>query len=355
MPGARRPLPRPAAAPTAAAPASSASPSWRSSCSSSCSASPGGRAAASTTARSTAYRTYFDGVGAAINDSEALGKQVSAIMEDPTSLSRKELIDKLEQLTAQQEEIAVRAGRLEPPGTLDDEQTVFSTGMKVRAERLPPAAHGHARRPRQQEGRRQGDHRPRRLLQRPGRVLPGARLPAGAGDHGGRGRERRRRAHLHLLPHVEGPRPGHRHPGARERGQVVQALRHPRRRAHRRHRPGQLGRPQARPRRAPTTSRPRPTSPSSSRSRTRAASPRRTCRSRPRSPCPAAPPTPSSRQASIASIESGKTQDVTITGFAIPTEALSKEVTLRVIAGPVKGERVETNNRATYKLLLQLK
>ncbi len=29
-------------------------------------------------------------------------------------------------------------------------------------------------------------------------------------------------------------------------------------------------------------------------------------------------------------------------------------VTLKVVAGPVQGERVESNNSATYKLLLQL-
>ena len=61
------------------------------------------------------------------------------------------------------------------------------------------------------------------------------------------------------------------------------------------------------------------------------------------------------QQASIASIESNKTQDVTITGFAIPTEALSKEVTLKVVAGPGQGRaRPRTNNSATYKILLQL-
>ena len=63
---------------------------------------------------------------------------------------------------------------------------------------------------------------------------------------------------------------------------------------------------------------------------------------------------PIKQTASIAAIEASKTQDVTITGFAIPEEALSKEVTLKIVAGPVKGERVETNNSATYKLLLQL-
>ena len=64
--------------------------------------------------------------------------------------------------------------------------------------------------------------------------------------------------------------------------------------------------------------------------------------------------TPIKQEASIATIAAGKTQDVTITGFVIPTEALSKVVVLKVTAGPVKGERVETNNTATYKLLLQL-
>lgn len=80
------------------------------------------------------YETYFQGVSTAINDSTALGKQVSSIMYDPTKLSRQELIDKLGQLSAQQDEIAVRAGRLEAPGTLEQEQADFAQGMKVRAK-----------------------------------------------------------------------------------------------------------------------------------------------------------------------------------------------------------------------------
>jgi hypothetical protein len=78
------------------------------------------------------YQGYFDGVAAAISDSDALGKQVSSIMFNPAKLSHKEFVDKLGQLSAKQDEIAVRASRLEPPGTLTDEQTVFATGMKVR-------------------------------------------------------------------------------------------------------------------------------------------------------------------------------------------------------------------------------
>ena len=57
----------------------------------------------------------------------------------------------------------------------------------------------------------------------------------------------------------------------------------------------------------------------------------------------------------IATIAAGQTQSVTIQGFAIPTEALSKVSTLKVKAGPVPGERVKTNNTGQFKILLQLK
>jgi hypothetical protein len=79
------------------------------------------------------YEDYFAAVTTAIDDSTALGKQVSSIMRDPAKLSRKELVNKLGQLAAQQDEIAVRASRFEPPSTLEAEQGQFATGMKVRA------------------------------------------------------------------------------------------------------------------------------------------------------------------------------------------------------------------------------
>lgn len=79
------------------------------------------------------YETYFQGVTTDINDSTALGKQVSSIMYNPAKLSRNELIDTLGQLAAKQEEIAVRAARLSPPAPLEQEQADFASGMKVRA------------------------------------------------------------------------------------------------------------------------------------------------------------------------------------------------------------------------------
>jgi hypothetical protein len=57
---------------------------------------------------------------------------------------------------------------------------------------------------------------------------------------------------------------------------------------------------------------------------------------------------------SIAAINAGQTQSVSITGFAIPTDALSRTLTLRVKAGPVEQERVQSNNTGRYQFLLQL-
>ena len=80
------------------------------------------------------YRAYFEGVSTAIDDSAALGKQLDQIVANPTKFSRKQLTAKLDELSAKQNEIAVRADRLEPPDTLAAEQAVFSEGMKVRAD-----------------------------------------------------------------------------------------------------------------------------------------------------------------------------------------------------------------------------
>ena len=63
---------------------------------------------------------------------------------------------------------------------------------------------------------------------------------------------------------------------------------------------------------------------------------------------------PISQTGTIATLPSNKSQTVTVQGFAIPPEALSKQCTVKVTAGPVKGERVTSNNSATYKILLQL-
>jgi hypothetical protein len=298
------------------------------------------------------YQTYFDGVSAAINDSNALGKQVSAVMKDPAKLSRKELISKLGQLSDQQEEIAVRAGRLEPPGTLEAEQTVFATGMKVRAsgyrllrtamlgaignKKVGPAriaaldgyfsgpdayymelVYLPARTTMSEEGvsdvavptstyyltwkaldaltvttALEGVGKSSKLSGIHGVALLGVTAQGSSGDVKlVKGKTTDVPASADLAFVVEVQNQG----SVAENGVPVTATL---------------------------------TVPGGD---------------------------PIKKEASIATIAAGKTQEVTITGFAIPEEALSKVCTLKVVAGPVQGERVETNNSAQFKLVLQLK
>jgi hypothetical protein len=80
------------------------------------------------------YRTYFQGVGTAIADSNTLGKQLNRLVNRPTKYSHRQLVEQLQSLSAKQSEIAARAARLQAPGTLAAEQAVFAESMKVRAQ-----------------------------------------------------------------------------------------------------------------------------------------------------------------------------------------------------------------------------
>lgn len=298
------------------------------------------------------YRTYFDGVSTAIADSNALGKQVSRIMKDPTKLSRKELVAKLGQLSDQQAEIAVRTGRLEPPGTLTDEQTTFATGMKVRAsgfrrlraamlgalssKKVGPAAiaaldgyfsgpdayytdlvYAPAQKVMADDGvsgvavptstyyltwkaldpltvtaALESVGKSSKLSGIHGVALLGVTAQGSSGDVKlVKGRQVDVPASPDLAFVIE----------IQNQGSVAESD-------------------------VPVTA--TLTMPGGD---------------------------PIKKEASVATIAPGKTQSVTISGFAIQEEALSKVLTLKVLAGPVQGERVETNNGAQYKLVLQLK
>jgi hypothetical protein len=81
-----------------------------------------------------AYRDYMSAVATAIDDSKTLGKQLDAIVGDPTQFENgKALLAELDKLAAQQDEIAQRAARQEHPDSLADQADVFATGMNVRA------------------------------------------------------------------------------------------------------------------------------------------------------------------------------------------------------------------------------
>jgi hypothetical protein len=301
------------------------------------------------------YRGYYTGVAAAIDDSAALGKRVSAIMNDPARLSRKELIAELDQLAAQQAEISVRAGRLEPPSTLEDAQSVFATGMKVRAsgfELLRTAMVGAlgdkkvgvkditaldgyfsgpdayyqelaylpARETLADEGVSDVAV-PTSTYYLTWRALDPATVTLALESVG----KSSKLTGIHGVALIDVTAQGSSGdlklvrgrsndvPASPDLSFVVQVQNQ-----------GSVSETNV-----PVTA---------------------------TLVLPGGGDTNTIRQeASIAVIEAGKTQDVTITGFAIPTEALSKKVKLTVKAGPVQGERVETNNSATYTLLLQLK
>jgi hypothetical protein len=300
------------------------------------------------------YRTYFDGVAAAIDDSVALGKQVSSIMDDPTKLSRKELIAKLGQLAAKQEEIAVRTRGFEPPGTLDDEQTVFATGMKVRATGfglLRTAMLGALANKKvgvkeitALDGYFSGpDAYYQELVYQPARetmadegvsdvavptstyyltwkALDPATVTLALESVG----KSSKLSGIHGVALVDVTAKGSSGDVKLNQGKSNDV----------------------------------PASPDLSfvvQVQNQGSVTEKDVVVTATLVLPGGGDTNTiKQQATIASIEPNKTQDVTITGFAIPTDALSKEVTLKVVAGPVKGERSEDNNSATYKILLQL-
>jgi hypothetical protein len=298
-----------------------------------------------------AYDAYFQGVNTAIGDSATLGKQVSSIMSDPTKLSRKELVEKLGQLAAQQDEIAVRAARLEPPDTLDAEQAQFANGMRVRArgyELLRTAILGALANKKVRaadiaalDGYFSGpDSYYQEMVYAPARAVmsedgvSGVAVPTSdyylrwkaldpvrvqvaldtvgkssklTGIHGvgllgvtaqttggdiklvkGKTNDVPTSADLAFVCEVQNQGTVAEHEVA-----VVAML----------------------------------TLPGGD---------------------------PVKQEATIPVIEPDKTEQVTLSGFAIPEEALSRVVTLKVTGGPVQGEKVETNNSASFKLLLQL-
>jgi len=126
------------------------------------------------------YRTYLDGVSAAITDSAALGKQLDRLIANPTKFSRKQLIGTLDQLSAKQAEIAVRADRLKPPDTLKSEQAVFASGMRVRADGFKTPAHRSHGEPGQEDGEGGSAFRAGRVFRRTRRLLHGSLLHADA-------------------------------------------------------------------------------------------------------------------------------------------------------------------------------
>lgn len=83
-------------------------------------------------AKESAYRSYFTATSSVIDDSNDVGKRLGAILDNPAKFSRKELTDELNKLVDSQTEITARAQSIEPPGKLSELHSVFALGMRVR-------------------------------------------------------------------------------------------------------------------------------------------------------------------------------------------------------------------------------
>ena len=299
------------------------------------------------------YRGYYGGVAAAIDDSVGLGKKVATIMKDPARLSRQELVAQLDALAAQQQEIAVRAGRLEPPGTLDEEQAILATGMKVRADGFAllrtamvnaldnkkvgvkdvSALEGYFSGP---------DAYYQKLAYAPAvatmadegvtdvavptstyyltwTALDPATVTLALESVG----KSSKLTGIHGVALIDVTAQGSSGDLKLIRGRTNNV----------------------------------PASPDLSftvQVQNQGSVNEKNVKVVATMVLPGGDANTIKQEASIAAIAAGKTRDVTVTGFAIPTEALSKKLRLTVEAVPVQGERVESNNKATYTLLLQL-
>ncbi len=65
--------------------------------------------------------------------------------------------------------------------------------------------------------------------------------------------------------------------------------------------------------------------------------------------------TPQNLSATIPSIAPGAKQTVDVSGLNIPSTAITKTSQLKVLAGPVPGEKVLRNNTATFTIIPVLK
>ena len=111
--------------------------------------------------KETAYRSYLEAVATAIDDSNALGKNLEKIVADPTKYDHNELKTQVQGLVTQQEEIATRVARLDHPGTLDGESARAHRGNGGPHPRLRALPQGDRGRPEREEAGEGGLASPR--------------------------------------------------------------------------------------------------------------------------------------------------------------------------------------------------
>ena len=80
------------------------------------------------------YKDYLGGVQSLITNSDKVGQDLSAIVNNPRKYTRPELLAKLQSMVNAQNDVAARAQLLKPPGKLVGENQAFVLGTQVRAK-----------------------------------------------------------------------------------------------------------------------------------------------------------------------------------------------------------------------------
>ncbi len=308
-------------------------------------------------AKESSYRTYFSQVQQVQTDeTNKVGKPIATLLADPTRYGKTQLETELNKLVAAQTEIATRTARISPPGKLKDLHQILVQGQQVRLAGVEQVRSGllaalsgknlhatarklaalsgyftgpdvyyatlyqtQAQNVMKSDGVSNVSVPSRRLLRQDRRVL--GERPAG-------------RAHQRLLVD-QADRPARRQSrrrGHQEQRQDHDADRRSLQQLRRQRRPGRAGHGQEHgehggEQRAGHGHLHRPRG-----------APRRR---------PSRPPSRTSPK--------GATRTVQVTGLQIPTTAITKSSTLKVMAGPVPGEKTLSNNHATYTIVPVLK
>ena len=83
-----------------------------------------------------AYREYFDQVGAVVVESDAIGKELSDMMQKPDENVRQALEGKLAEFQQKQDQLVEQAKAIEPPDKFKQENEWFVASMQVRSRGL---------------------------------------------------------------------------------------------------------------------------------------------------------------------------------------------------------------------------
>jgi hypothetical protein len=88
------------------------------------------------------YKDYLSGVQSLITDSNKVGQDLGAIVNNPRKYTRPGLLTKLQSMVNAQNDVATRSQLLKPPGKLVGQNQTFVLGMQVRAKGMQQLRQG---------------------------------------------------------------------------------------------------------------------------------------------------------------------------------------------------------------------